>query len=70
MAAAMLMCGYKSLDLSAGIVVLIMAESSLNTKIKPYQLEPLGVLGYSDSEDGSSKSETDIREQASFTERL
>ena len=71
MPVAMLICGYTSLDLSAGIVVLIMAESSLNTKIKPYQFEPTDVSGYSDNEDdSSSESETDIREQASFTERL
>ena len=67
--AAMLICGYTSLDLSAGIVVLIMAESSLNTEIIPYQFEPTDVSGYSDNEDdSSSESETDIREQASFTE--
>ena len=47
-----------------------MAESSLNTEIKPYQFEPTDVSGYSDNEDNSSKSETDIREQASFMERL
>ena len=71
MPAAMLICGYMSLDLSAGIVVLIMAESSLNTETKPYQFEPTDVSGYSDNaDDNSSESETDIREQASFTERL
>ena len=62
--------GYTSLDLSVGIVVLIMAESSLNTEIKPYQFKPTDVSGYSDNDDDSSQSETDIREQASFTERL
>ena len=54
---------FTSLDLSAGIVVLIMAESSLNTEIIPYQFEPMDVSGYSDNEDdSSSESETDIRE--------
>jgi len=44
-----------------------MAES---TEIKPYQFKPTDVSGYSDDDDDSSESETDIREQASFTERL
>ena len=44
-----------------------MAES---TEIKPYQFEPTDISGYSDDDDDSSKSETDIREQASFKERL
>ena len=51
-----------------------MAESNSNVgssnKIKPYQFEPAHATGYSDSEDDSSESETEIREQASFTERL
>ena len=44
-----------------------MAES---TEIKPYQFKPIDVSGYSDDNDDSSESETDIREQASFTEHL
>ena len=44
-----------------------MAES---TEIKPYQFKPTDVSGYSDDDDDSSESETDIREQASFTECL
>ena len=51
-----------------------MAESSSNVgsgnEIKPYQFEPVHAMGYSDSEDDSSESETEIREQASFTECL
>jgi len=39
-------------------------------EIKPYQFEPVHATGHSDSEDDSSKSETEIREQASFTEHL
>ena len=44
-----------------------MAES---TEVKPYQLEPTAVASYSDNESDSDKSNTDKREQASFTERL
>jgi len=47
-----------------------MAESSADTEIRPYQFEPRDVSGYSEHEDDSSESETDIREQASFMERL
>jgi len=35
--------------------------------IKLYQFKPVYVKGYSDSEDDGSESETEIREQASFT---
>ena len=41
-----------------------------STEIKPYQFEPTDVSGYSDDDDASSESETDIREQASFTEHF
>ena len=44
-----------------------MAES---TEIKPYQFEPSTVANYSDEESDSGESDTDVREQASFTERL
>jgi len=38
-----------------------MAESSVNTEIKPYQFDPMDVPSYSDNEDNSSELETDIR---------
>jgi len=57
-----------SLDL---IYALKMAKSNINfgndSEIKPYQFD---TTGFSDSEDKNSESETDIREQASFTEHL
>ena len=36
----------------------------------PYLFEPVSVSNYSNLDTSSSESETDIREQASFTERL
>ena len=47
-----------------------MAEGSRYEAVKPYQFEPVVDLDYSDNKDDMSESETDIREQASFTERL
>ena len=44
-----------------------MAESA---KVKPYQFEPTVAASYSDDESDSDESDTDIREQVSFTERL
>ena len=36
----------------------------------PYQFEPTAVASYSDDESDSDESDTEIREHASFTERL
>ena len=41
-----------------------------NTRIKPYQFEPTVAAHYSDEESDSDESDTDEREQASFTERF
>ena len=45
-----------------------MAEKETSTKISPYRFEPASVSNYTDEDSSSSESETDIREQASFTE--
>ena len=50
--------------------LLIMAESPFNTKVKLHQFEPMTVTCYSDEDSDWDESNTDIREQASFTERL
>ena len=47
-----------------------MAEGETTGEIVPYRFEPVSVSNYSDQDTSSSESETDIREQASFTERL
>ena len=47
-----------------------MAEHESTSEVLPYRFEPVSVSNYSDNEDSTSESETDIREQASFTERL
>ena len=47
-----------------------MAEGGRYEVVKPYQFEPVVDSDYSDNEDDTSESETDIREQASFTEQL
>ena len=47
-----------------------MAESKSASKVLPYCFEPMSVSNYSKNEDSISESETDIREQASFMERL
>ena len=47
-----------------------MAERESASEVLPYRFEPVSVSNYSDNEDSTSESETDIREQASFTERL
>ena len=47
-----------------------MAESKSASEVLPYHFEPMSVSNYSNNEDSISKSETDIREQESFTERL
>ena len=47
-----------------------MAESESASKVLPYRFEPASVSNYSDNEDSTSESETDIRKQASFMERL
>ena len=44
-----------------------MAES---TGVKPYQFEPTVAAPYSDKESDSEESDTNVREQASFMERL
>ena len=44
-----------------------MAES---TGVKPYQFEPTVAARYSNEESDSEESDTDVQEQASFTERL
>ena len=50
--------------------LLTMAESTITAEVKPYQFEPTTVACYSDEESDSDESDTDVREQASFTERL
>ena len=40
------------------------------TEVTPYQFEPTTVASYSDEESDSGESDTDVQEQASFTERL
>ena len=47
-----------------------MAEGETTSKIVPYHFEPVSVSNYSDQDTSSSESESDIREQASFTKRL
>ena len=47
-----------------------MAEGETTGEIVPYRFEPVSVSNYSDQDTSSSESESDIREQASFTERL
>ena len=47
-----------------------MAEGETTGEIVPYRFEPASVSNYSDQDTSSSESESDIREQASFTERL
>ena len=49
------------------INVVEMAESA---EVKPYQFEPTAAASYSDDESDSDESDTDIREQASFTQCL
>ena len=45
-----------------------MAEGETTGKIVPYRFEPVSVSNYSDPDTSGSKSETNIREQASLTE--
>ena len=47
-----------------------MAEGETSGKILPYCFEAVSVSNYSDPDTSSSKYETDITEQAGFTERL
>ena len=47
-----------------------MAEGETTGEIVPYRFEPVSISNYSDQDTSSSESENDIREQASFTERL
>ena len=47
-----------------------MAEGETNAEIEIHRFEPVSVSNCSDPDTSSSESETDIREQASFTERL
>ena len=47
-----------------------MAKSTITAEVKPYQFEPTTVACYSDEESDSDESDTDVRDQASFTERL
>ena len=44
------------------------AVSESASEVLPYYFEPVSIASYSDNEDSSSESETNIREQASFTE--
>ena len=46
------------------------AEGETSGEIVPYHFEPVSVSNYSNLDTSSSKSETDIEEQVSFTERL
>ena len=50
--------------------LLSMAKGGRYEAVKPYQFKPVVDSDYSDNEDDTSESEIDIREQASFTERL
>ena len=50
--------------------LLTMAESTITAEVKPYQFEPTTVACYSDEERDSDESDTNVREQASFTEHL
>ena len=45
-----------------------MAEGETTGEIVPYCFEPVSVSNYSDQDTSSSESESNIREQASFTE--
>ena len=47
-----------------------MAEGETTGEIVPYRFVPVSISNYSDPDTSSSESETYIREQASFTERL
>ena len=57
-----------SLDLTGSSFhnTIAMAEVETSSEIVPYRFEPVSVSNYSDPDTSSSKSETDIREQASF----
>ena len=50
------------------VAISVMAECESKSKIMPYHFETVSVSNYSDDESDSSKSKTNIREQASFTE--
>ena len=50
--------------------LLTMAESTITAEVKRYQFEPTTVSCYSDEESDSDESDTNVREQASFTECL
>ena len=50
--------------------LLIMAESTLSAEIEPYQFELTTVVCYSEEYSDLDESDTDVQEQASFTERL
>ena len=50
--------------------LLTMAESTITAEFKAYQFEPMTGSCYSDEESDSDESDTDVREQASFTEHL
>ena len=64
-------CGFTSLDPleSSFHNTITMIEGKTSSKISPYRFEPVSVSNYSDQDTSSSKSETDIREQASFMEQ-
>ena len=47
-----------------------MAKSESASEVLPYRFEPVSFSNYNDNEEHTSESETDIREQASFTDRL
>ena len=47
-----------------------MVESTINAEIEPYHFELMTVACYSDEDNDSYESDTDEREQVSFTERL
>ena len=47
-----------------------MAEGGRNKAVKPYWFELLADSDYSDNEEDTSELKTNIREQASFTERM
>ena len=47
-----------------------MAEGGRDEAIKPYWFELLADSDYSDNEEDISELKTNIREQASFTERM
>ena len=67
----MIYCGFWRRDVTDSRRLLInVIEMAERTEVTPYQFEPTTVASYSDEESDSGESDTDVQEQASFTERL